>query len=126
MTRPPSYYIVLTLYHEAGHEEVRGQAAVAHVVYNRTLLRDKTVKQVIYEPKQFSCFNEDKNPAMPSTRIVTVAEKIVKRVQRDRLKGYTFYGADHYHATYMDPYPSWSRDMVVVAQIGLHIFYRSY
>lgn len=126
MIKTPSYYCASTVYHEARGEEVRGQGAVAHVIYNRALIRDLSIWQVVYQPMQFSCYNKNKNPPMPNERAFAVAEKIVKKVVKDRLHNFNFYGADHYHATYMDPYPKWAKGMVVVAIIGKHIFYRSY
>lgn len=124
MSTDQKFYGAATVYHEARSEPVFGQVCVAHVILNRALIRHLSIKEVIYQPKQFSCYNENKYLPIDNYKSMVRAEKAFQRAIDERLYGYNLYGADHYHATYMDPYPSWSKDMKVVAQVGLHIFYK--
>jgi len=119
------FYCAATTYHEGRGEPLYGQEGIVHVILNRVIIRKLTVKGVVYEPYQFSCYNANKNPAITNYNAFIIADEIVDKVYTDRVMGFTFYGADHYHATYMDPYPSWAPTMTRVAIVGQHIFYRS-
>ena len=35
-------------------------------------------------------------------------------------------GATHYHANWMEQYPTWANRKKIMAQIDRHIFYKSY
>ena len=47
-------WLALNIYFEARNQPVKGQLAVAHVTLNRANQKDKSVKEVVLEPGQFS------------------------------------------------------------------------
>lgn len=51
--------LALTIYGESRGESIEGQIAVGCVVRNRVRTSIKTYKEVVLEPKQFSCWNID-------------------------------------------------------------------
>ncbi len=50
-------WLVLTVYLEAQGESSEGRIMVAHSILNRTDDRNMTIKEVVLQPKQYSCFN---------------------------------------------------------------------
>jgi spore germination cell wall hydrolase CwlJ-like protein len=111
--------LALNIYHESRGEPVRGQLAVALVTLNRAQRRQERVCEVVFAPRQFSWTNgatlppiRDKKAFQRSLGIARAAMKIPDFTQ----------GADHYH--HEDVYPKWRTNLVVVEQIGLHIFYK--
>ena len=118
------FYCANTVYHEGRGEPLYGQAGIAHVILNRAIIRKLTIKEVVFEPWQFSCYNNNKRPSITNYDAFITAMKMTQRAIDERLYGFNFYGADHYHATYMNPYPSWIHSMTKVAEVGQHIFYK--
>jgi N-acetylmuramoyl-L-alanine amidase len=122
-----------TLYGEARGEDVRGMQAVALVVVNRVKRGPPrfqgTVAGVVKAPHQFSCWNaSDPNAKVCASvsetdPIYALAVFAAASVLSGEVRDFTG-GADHYHADYMRPYPSWSLKMTKTAVIGNHIFYR--
>jgi len=113
-----------TMYCECKGEPFYGQRGVAHVLMNRALIRELSIKEVALQPWQFSCFNHGKRPPVVNPEEMIKCEKMWNMAKTERLYGFSFFGADHYHATYIRQ-PSWARDMEFIVQIGLHIFYKS-
>lgn len=62
MTKMAILCLALAIYHESRGEPENGQYAVAEVVVNRSIERNKTICEVIYEPRQFSGSNRWKVP----------------------------------------------------------------
>ncbi len=118
------FWMVYTLCCECPNEPERGQIGVAHVMLNRAVERGLRLKDVALEPRQFSCFNNGRRITINHHYFVRCLESVNKAIS-ERADGINFGGADHYHATYMTPYPDWARDMKVIETIGLHVFYRS-
>jgi len=114
----------ITVYHEARGEPLYGQCAVAHIILNRAIIRELSVEKIIYQPYQFSCYNNNKRPPITNYNAFITAQKMVQRAITERLYGFDFYGADHYHATYIKT-PSWAKSMTCVGGAGQHLFYRS-
>lgn len=48
---------ILTVYGEARGEKMEGQIAVMNVIMNRSKFRKQSIKEVCFQPKQFSCWN---------------------------------------------------------------------
>lgn len=120
------FYGSATIYHEAKDEPSLGRVCASHVILNRSVIRKLSIKGVVYEPWQFSCYNKRKNPPISSYVKFIQCQKSFEKAFSQRLLGYTYFGADHYHADYMDPYPDWSfhPDMKLIGQVGVHVFYR--
>ncbi|GIV86073.1 MAG: hypothetical protein KatS3mg054_0102 [Chloroflexus sp.] len=122
---------------EAIGEPYLGKVAVAYVAVNRAKLASmriapwpKTIKEVILQPYQFSCFWSDW-PKRKADCLLCLIDKdhnvSVSKAARDVLTGAISDptgGADHYHAIDI-PKPKWAHSMKKVAEIGRHVFYRS-
>ena len=111
--------LALNVYHEARSEPIEGQRAVAHVTLNRARERNMRVCDVVFEPAQFSWPISD--PKVTDERAWAIAHKVAKRAHRAGAAADPTRGANHYHATYVQP--SWARSMERTTRIGLHIFY---
>lgn len=113
------FYLTLNTYFEARSEEQLGQISVAHVVLNRAEQQNKTVKEVVLEPYQFSWTNsEPKKIDDPKALLQCFASSVIA------LQGYDFtQGSTYYHHKRIKPY--WRKGLVLVADIGNHKFYKS-
>ena len=117
--------IAVALYHEARDQGVMGQQAVASVILERAANRRRwgNTPCTVVVPVQFS-FMTSRYAFPPITdmpaweRAKRIASDMLARGPLPALKG-----ADHYHATYVDP--DWAPKMVRVNQIKDHIFYTS-
>lgn len=106
---------------EAIHGEARGEPnagkiAVGNVIINRTQSRGfrNTICGVVDQPGQFTYPRTGRADA----NSVNIANAIYTRALNDNT-----YGAQYYHARYVNP--AWSRRFAKTAVIGNHIFYRS-
>jgi spore germination cell wall hydrolase CwlJ-like protein len=121
------------VYFEARSEPIRGQIAVAQVVVNR--LRNpaypNTVCGVVYQNQhmrnacQFSFACDGIRDVITDRDAWSIAQAIAN----SELDGTAIYldeigSATHYHANYV--WPNWAPQMQRMAQIGVHIFYRTY
>ena len=116
------------VYFEARGETPRGQAAVAQVVMNRVSSPSfpKTVCGVVFQGAathgcqfSFACDGSMRHGLEPDAweRARRIAERaLTGRVLADIGK------ATHFHTT--DVEPDWGPQMLRVAQVGLHVFYR--
>jgi len=130
----PLNLLTTLIWGEARGEEYDGKCAVAFVVHNRLL--DKrwpvTYENVILQPKQFSCFNEnDPNyheiiktltpsrngnwESMDYRECRSAAYLIMGNWRKDITRG-----ANHYHARSV--MPNWADPQKITNVIGNHIF----
>lgn len=134
--------LALNIYHEARGEDINGQVAVSQVVMNRVESNyfPSTVCDVIKQAKISKWYKENQNRIVPLRNqcqfswycdgksdqprdmrawgnALTVAAKVMRNEYPDFSRGATFY-----HATYVQPY--WTGDMMHVAYIGEHLFYK--
>lgn len=58
MVRVNECYLVATVWGEARGEPIKGQIAVAQVIKNRSIKKKRSIKDIVLEPKQFSCWNK--------------------------------------------------------------------
>lgn len=137
MSQEDRHCLALNVYHEARGESVRGQMAVVAVTLNRVNLNSypDTVCGVVHQANrdtngnpirhqcQFSwyCDGQSDTPQdQAAWERVQVATQLAVEQYGD--EGYDLtHGADHYHATWVDP--SWANAELVTRQIGVHIFY---
>lgn len=117
--------VASTLWLECRGEPEEGRMEVASVIWNRSKIRHLTVDQVCLQPKQFSCWNDQK-PKDVEIEPVTVGEMKIwlwcKTVEHQMLSG-TFVPQSNrtdYHATRVHPY--WSDGMKNKKVIGRHLF----
>lgn len=116
--------LAVTIYHEARGESIEGQHAVAAVIYNRMAVKHRWGKTVceVTIPVQFSYLNKDLSYA-PIVEMDAWARALeIATVTMIEGPDPFLMGADHYHTDEVDP--SWNTSMVVIDQIGKHIFYR--
>jgi spore germination cell wall hydrolase CwlJ-like protein len=118
------YCLAQNIYFEAGNQSLLGKLAVGLVVMNRVKSKryPNTVCGVVRQRKQFSWVDDSKsnNPTKDSAWGDSL------RLSEDILNGkgefLEFKDVTHYHADYVNP--RWSSEMVEVAKIDQHIFYR--
>ena len=133
------------IYFEAGVESTAGKLAVANVTINRTL-RDNYPNSICavvqegihrynkrideYVPVrdrcQFSWYCDGLLDEPREGRTWKSAQELAKKVlinHYDKALIDITDGATHYHANWMETYPSWSKKKKVMASIDRHIFY---
>ena len=136
------------IYFEAGVESTAGKLAVANVTINRTSDKNypNTICGVVQEGIHY--YNAAKDKHFPvrdrcqfswycdglldeprEGRTWESAQELAKRVlvnHYDKALIDITDGATHYHANWMETYPSWSKKKKVMASIDRHIFYRKF
>ena len=110
--------MVANVWHEARGEGIKGMHAVALVTMNRAKQRQKSVCDVVYEPRQFSWTVNVTSDMLDN---IDDVRKAAADVMTDSINDITN-GATHYHASYVSPL--WADKMQRVAVIGKHHFYR--
>ena len=113
------------IYGEARGESDNGRIAVGNVIINRA--KNKSIKDVIMQSKQFSCLNpNDKNfqvisePEINDSDMVEcrkIADMLLSGRIMDNTRGSMFY-----HEKSVKPY--WAKNKTVKRKIGRHRFYR--
>ena len=136
------------IYFEAGVESTAGKLAVANVTINRTSDKNypNTICGVVQEGIHYYNVNKDKHFPVRDRcqfswycdglldepregRTWESAQELAKRVlvnHYDKALIDITDGATHYHANWMETYPSWSKKKKVMASIDRHIFYRKF
>ena len=136
------------IYFEAGVESTAGKLAVANVTINRTLNVNypNTICGVVQEGIHYYNVNKDKHfPVRDRCQFswycdglidepregrtwdsAKVLAEIVLENHYDKALIDITDGATHYHANWMETYPSWSKKKKVMASIDRHIFYRKF
>jgi len=135
------------IYFEAGVESTAGKLAVANVTLNRTISKKypNSVCEVVKEGKhrynakieewvplrdmcQFSWYcdgrGDDPNPGRTWEDAKDLASLVMHKYQKRIVIDITD-GATHYHANWMESFPSWSYQHKKVASIDRHIFYKA-
>ncbi len=136
------------IYFEAGVESTAGKLAVANVTINRKLNKSypNTICGVVKEGQhyysaklndhvpvrdrcQFSWYCDGRldipNEGRTWNSAQALAVKILDSHYEDKLIDITD-GATHYHANWMETYPTWSKQKKIMASIDRHIFYRKH
>lgn len=115
------------VYFEARGEPYSGQIAVAQVVYNRVIKRNKSYCDVVFEGSsrkhacQFSFACDGKSDTAVEKQAWLQAMQIARLVKDGNLRDLSG-SATFYHATYVSP--TWSKKFAQTAAIGNHVFYR--
>ena len=136
------------IYFEAGVESTAGKLAVANVTINRAASKNypNTICGVVQEGIHY--YNAQKNEHFPvrdrcqfswycdglldeprEGKTWESAQELAKKVlvnHHDKALIDITDGATHYHANWMETYPSWSKKKKVMASIDRHIFYRKF
>ena len=109
--------LALTIYHEARGEPTIGQQAVVEVVLNRSNKRDKSVCDVVYEPKQFS-WSSTKGVPKPN-RDWDFSVDLARSYLAGEKKTSITNGAQYFHTNSI-PLNCKAKN---VKRIGNHVFY---
>ena len=117
-------WLALNIYFEARNQPVKGQYAVAHVTLNRAAQDNKSIKEVVLEPGQFS-WVKNKHRNMRASKIYVGEKDAFSKAVQVALSAYVTpdptNGATHYHASYVRP--KWASKLKRKTRIGQHIFY---
>ena len=125
MTAESFAWLILCIYFEARGQTFSEKVKVGHVVINRSIQKDKSIREVIQQPYQFSFYTELKKGRMKITEFDAYVECVqaAAQVEQEQDRGMNFYRANHYHDHSIDP-PTWTRAMVVVGETEDFTFYR--
>jgi Cell Wall Hydrolase len=123
--------LATAIYFEARGEPATGQRAVAQVVLNRVSDRHypSTVCDVVFQNQerrnrcQFSFACDGRPEGIDDVRAWRRALLIAGEALSGRYFDEAVGAATHYHATSVEPY--WSHELLQIAQIGAHVFYRA-
>jgi len=129
--QPETALLRMVAWAEARGEPRRGLLGVLHVIRNRALRRDTTLKAEILRPWQFSSFNAD-DPNRPKM-MTAAADDPLSWAAIDAIcelfeLGYTndpSQGASHYYVEKMKNPPEWGRghaDWKETVVLGRHVF----
>lgn len=130
---------IRTILGEAANQGDLGQAAVAHVIMNRTARGDGTPGQVVlkpgqFEPWQYAGTGSDRDPTLadPKSDAYQRAGQILDLVAGGRVKDFTN-GATHFYSPSGQAAmasvdgraltPKWAQGVQPTAQVGGHLFY---
>tara|TARA_B110000211_G_C13666906_1_gene372774 strand:- start:107 stop:553 length:447 start_codon:yes stop_codon:yes gene_type:complete len=108
------------IYFEGRSEPIIGQLAIANVILNRITV---SVCDTVHDRCQFSYWCDGKLEDMTDIEAKNVAYS-VGRLALDGATVGQVEGATHYHANYVNP--KWSKDLLFLNQIGVHLFYSEY
>lgn len=134
--KPEIEILARTIYGEARGElnrldgGIASLIAIGNVVMNRVHQKKwygKTVTEVCLKPWQFSCWNSnDPNYEVLmgplSGKLIDTCQYIAERLINEQWPDLTG-GCDHYHATTLRNFPSWTLKTKAKCRIGQHIFY---
>jgi len=116
---------------EAEAESLLGKIAVAHVVKNRLISKKwgRTLKAVILQRKQFSCFTESApwfRPEIleehPKNIIWRECRWVASGILNDCIVDDPTKGSNHYYSTDIAA-PYWAKKHTPMATIGKHKFF---
>jgi N-acetylmuramoyl-L-alanine amidase len=147
MTLTDHDVMALTLWAEARGEPIEGRIGIACVIRNRVnadLGSDhkpdwwgEGYTGVCRAPWQFSCWNQGDD--LNHQRLINVATMIVQGTPPpDPILRECYWIAEgvmsgticdrvgkstHYHATYLNPPPAWTKGATLVCRVGSHLFF---
>lgn len=123
MMREEVYWMAVNVHNESLFEPLNGKIAVHHVVMNRARKRGLTIKEVIFQPMQFSWYNRNSFPPLVGDyRFYQCIESVYDAIN-ERSRGIEMFGADHYFNPSLCN-PPWHKKMEFIARIGNHDFYK--
>ncbi len=117
-------WLVLCIYFEARNQPLEAKTMVGHVVMNRMVKSDMSIKDVVTKPWQFSWMNTELPPAVKDYNALIECTEAAIEVLNQRLDGKDFFGADHYFDDSIKP-PSWSSKMKPLGKVGAFFVFKS-
>ncbi|MBV5347811.1 cell wall hydrolase [bacterium] len=113
-------WLSLNVYYEARSEDRAAQIAVAHVTINRSEESNKTIKEVVLKPHQFSWTGVKSRRKIPNDPEVfqdCVKSALIALSTPDNTGGATFF-----HEKSVKP--RWVKKMSYLKSFGSHKFYK--
>ena len=115
-------FLTLNVYHEARSEDQLSQMAVAHVTLNRARMKRMSIKDVVYQPYQFSWTHQKQGGWQQLPKDID-AYMVCLESASTAARGFDFTnGATHYHRN--DVIPEWTNRMQYLGTFGVHHFYK--
>lgn len=115
------YYLTEAIYFESRGESMDCQAQVGYVILNRVQKRNSSIKEIIYQPYQFSYTKDGKHERMTDEDSRQVAQSIATLVLNGYAKDFTR-GATHYYNPSMVDW-RFKDDYEYVMTCGMHDFH---
>ncbi len=114
------------IYFEARGELTAGQIAVGQVIMNRVRSNrfPNSVKEVVWQPRQFSYTHDGKHERMLNEEAKRKAYTIATLVLTGEFIVDTIDLADHYFNDKLVD-PEWSKKMIYIGRVGDHVFYKA-
>lgn len=113
------FWLSLNIHFEARGEDQFDQIAIGLVTINRTKTKNKTIKEVVLEPKAFSWTNEKPSYLPDPSHFVTSIQSAWLTLSAHNFIGET---TTHYHHKSIRPY--WAKKMSYIGTFGSHKFYK--
>lgn len=121
-------WLALNVYFEARNQSFEGMVAVAHVTMNRKNNRHLSLKEVVWQPSQFSWTlkSDPQGQKIDLSKLDDLdafgrAFEAAEECLKQQLAGNFFGGANHYHAANVSP--AWAKKMKFIQRIDDHLFY---
>lgn len=133
MNQQDVFLVAMTVALEAGVETLQGKVAVAFVIRNRMKALNRTASQIVFQPKQFSCWNDSfaGNQMNLSQMFVSQvwadcmnAVSVMLREEPDPTFGATSYLNEALTLKMNGSLPGWTGTMTKTASIGRQSFYK--
>jgi spore germination cell wall hydrolase CwlJ-like protein len=110
--------LALNIYFEARGEDLDAQLLVAESVINRSIDRNQSICDVVYDDDQYSWTTDGRSDKPRDMEAFAVASSIAQQaIDGDHLHS----GVTHYHEASIHPH--WADDLKVLGRYGNHIFY---
>lgn len=119
-------WLAMNAYFEASGEPLDGKIAVTHVVLNRAFDKNKSVKEILLEPEQFSWVPENKTlPKIKYPEDFIVCVQAVYECLKQRLNGeYLEYADLYYNPNICNPFWAADKYSTYITTKGHHVFRR--
>ncbi len=111
--------LVSAIIYEAGGEGIKGMKSVMQVIRNRARIRELSVCQVVFEPKQFSWVGKKKivkKLTEENLELLSILEEMPDLFGKNSDK------IEYFHSTKIKP--KWAKTLNYVGKIGKHRFYK--
>ena len=121
-------YLILCIYFESRNQDMSTKIKIGHVVMNRMVKSDKSIKDVVTKPWQFSWMNESmktgKLPPVDDYKAYIECSEAAMKVLDERIDGKDFFGATHFYDDSI-PAPYWVPSMKKdLGKFGNFYFYK--
>lgn len=111
--------LALNIYFEARGESIDAQLLVAESVINRSIERNQSICEVVYDDNQYSWTNDHLSDTPRDNNAFAIASSIAAQAMNgDHMHS----GVTHYHEKSIRP--AWAAHLQVLGRYGNHVFYK--